>query len=636
MSLTPHQVLKKYWGYDDFRPRQLDIITSVLSGNDTLGLLPTGGGKSLTFQVPAMMLPGLTVVVTPLVSLMKDQVDNLLDRGIRAVYLYAGLSRREVRLAYDRCQLGKSKLLYVSPERLRSQAFIDQLRGWNVSLIVVDEAHCISQWGYDFRPSYLQIAALRDVVGRKIPVLALTASATPVVRDDIMRQLQFTDTDHVFSLSFDRSNLSYVVRITDSKADKLLDVLTHTSGTAIVYVRSRLKTKQIAEQLTQQGISAEFYHAGLCAEDKADRQDRWKRGEVRVMVATNAFGMGIDKADVRLVVHYDAPPSLEEYYQEAGRAGRDGLHSFAVVLAAQADKGVMTRRINDAFPPIDFVRRVYELAGNFLSIPVGEGFNQVYEFDLGKFCTVYKLNTSMVRGALALLTQAGYFEFVDEAPTRSRVMMLCQRDELYGMEITGTTERVLLSLLRLYTGLFSEYVYINENDIARQTDIDADVVYESLLALGRMKVLHYVPRKAIPYIYYTTARELPKHVVLSNAVYAERRRLMEHRVEAVKKFIFDTDTCRSRTLLEYFGEKVGDDCGRCDVCRARAKRHARPTGATDRHDKAIIRIAGTAGISIDELSQAVGMERTELVERLRVLREEGKITVVGMRVSAGK
>jgi ATP-dependent DNA helicase RecQ len=628
--MTPEEVLKRYWRYDAFRPCQREIIQSVLDGHDTLGLLPTGGGKSITFQVPALILPGLTVVVTPLVSLMKDQVDNLRDRGIRGVYIYSGLTRREVTLAYDRCRLQKAKLLYVSPERLRSQSFIEEMRRWQVSLIVVDEAHCISQWGYDFRPSYLKIIELRKVVGENVPVLALTASATPVVRNDIMFRLNFGADHNVFSLSFDRDNLSYVVRLTDSKIDKLVEVLHKTSGTAIVYVRSRVKTRQIADTLFANGISASFYHAGLDVEVKTERQELWKSSQVRVMVATNAFGMGIDKPDVRVVVHMDVPPSLEEYYQEAGRAGRDGKPAFAVILASATDKGMLTRRLNEAFPDREFIRRVYELVGNFLDVPVGEGYNKVFEFDLNKFCAVYKLQPGPVRGALALLTQAGYFEFVDEAPTQSRMIFLCRRDELYTLDLDENEDRVLMAIMRLYTGLFSEYVYISESRVAAAADVTEDNVYQAMLALSRMHVLHYVPRKAIPYIYYTTSRELPKYVTLSPQVYEDRRKLMEHRLNAIRRFVFGTDECRSKVLLEYFGETDVQTCGRCDVCRS--KKTAAMPPIVDVND-AILRLAATPdGIDIDELCRVLRQKRENIVDIMRELIDLDAIEVVGTRV----
>lgn len=624
---TPEQVLARYWGYDAFRPCQREIIGSVLDGHDTLGLLPTGGGKSITFQVPALMLPGLTIVVTPLVSLMKDQVDNLRSHGITAVYLYSGLTRREVTLAYDRCRLGKAKMLYVSPERLRSQKFMDELRLWQVSLIVVDEAHCISQWGYDFRPSYLKIIDLRKAVGASVPVLALTASATPVVRDDIMSRLGFGSDARVFTLTFDRNNLSYIVRLTPDKYGKLLEVLRNVPGTAIVYVRSRVKCREIAAALTAAGISAAYYHAGLEPQEKSERQEAWKDGNVRVMVATNAFGMGIDKPDVRLVVHMDVPPSLEEYYQEAGRAGRDGLHSFAVILAGSSDKAMLTRRLDEAFPPKDYIRRVYELLGNFLDVSVGEGYNMVYEFDLGKFCAMFSLRVQNVRGALAILCQSGYIEFIDEAPTRSRVMMICRREELYDVSLAPDTEKVLLSLMRLYTGLFSDYVFISESAIARATGVTEDEVYQAMLALGRHGILHYVPRKAIPYIYYTTSREEPRHIKIPRTVYNDRRALMEKRLNAVRAFVFSDDRCRSQILLNYFGEDDAPVCGRCDVCRSR-RMHERIAAAHPAMPReAIIGILQRhPSMTIDAMQQSLRITAADLLPHLRALVEDGTLT----------
>ena len=637
----PESVLREYWGYDSFRPRQREIIDSVLAGHDTLGLLPTGGGKSLTFQVPALMLDGLTVVITPLISLMKDQVDNLRERGIRAVYLTMGMTRRETRLVYDKCRLGKTRLLYVSPERLRSESFVRELRGWNVSLITVDEAHCISQWGYDFRPSYLRIGELRGLLGPDVPVLALTASATPLVRDDIARQLRFRPDSNVYALSFDRPNLSYVARITQNKTDKLLQVLGATTGTAIVYVRSRKKTREIAELLQGAGISATFYHAGLDPEVKAERQEQWKSGRTRVIVATNAFGMGIDKPDVRTVVHIDLPPSLEEYYQEAGRAGRDGLPSFAVLIATTHDRGLLKRRLNEAFPPVDFVRRVYELIGAFLDVPVGGGYNKVFEFDLARFCRTYGLQERMTRGALALLTQAAYIEFQDEAPTRARLMMLCRRDELYAERLTAEEDAVLMAVLRTYTGLFSEYAFVSESEIARVAQLPEQSIYDIMLSLGRKNILHYIPRKSVPYILYVTGREETRHVCLGPEIYENRRKLMEERLNAVADFAYTTERCRSVVLLEYFGEKDVCDCGRCDICRSRAKRLGQSGARTqapadddrrvvDDIPAAILRLLRSGRLPASTVAQVLCVGAEELAGYVRDLSDRRLIRADGL------
>ncbi len=563
-----HHILKKYWGYDSFRPLQEEIIASVLDDRDTLGLLPTGGGKSITFQVPAMMLPGLTIVVTPLISLMKDQVDNLRRHGIRACALYSGLTVAETRLAYDRCALGKAKILYVSPERLQAKSFTDRIRSFDVQLIVVDEAHCISQWGYDFRPSYLNIRSLRKMFP-DTPVLALTASATPEVAEDIMKQLDFRPGSRRFAKSFDRDNLSYIVRYDDYKERTLIRALSNTQGPAIVYVRSRRRCAELAAALEASGISASYYHAGLDVNEKEERQNAWMADRVRVMVATNAFGMGIDKPDVRMVVHYDLPSSLEEYYQEAGRAGRDGKPSYALTIVAKTDKATLTRRLNDSFPEKDFIRRVYELAGNFLDVAVGTGYDQVYDFNFRRFCTVYSLPQNLAYSALKILTQAGYIEYVDEVQSRSRVMIIARKDEFYSLELDDVADEVFNALQREYTGLFADYVYINEGMIARRAGVSEQQVYESMLKLSRMRVVSYVPKKSTPYIYYTTSREEPRHVLLPREVYEERRERMRTRIDAVRQFAFDSTQCRSATILRYFGEKDAPECRRCDVCRAR-------------------------------------------------------------------
>lgn len=626
---TPVEVLRQNWDYDGFRPRQAEIIDSVLAGHDTLGLLPTGGGKSLTFQVPALMLPGLTVVVTPLISLMKDQVDNLHGRGIRAACLYAGMSVRESRLAYDRCQYGKVKLLYVSPERLRADSFISRLRQWDVSLLVVDEAHCISQWGYDFRPSYLRIADLRRIIGDDVPVLALTASATPLVRNDIMDKLQFRGALQLHAVSFRRENLSYIVRHTVSKTDKLLNVLSTTTGTAIVYVRSRVRTRQIAEMLTQNGISAAYYHAGLDPEVKAERQEQWKDNRVRVMVATNAFGMGIDKPDVRVVVHLDIPPSLEEYYQEAGRAGRDGLHSYAVLICTDADKAVLTRRLSETFPPREFIRRVYELVCVSLQIPEGEGCNQLFAFDFNNFCRTFSLQPAAARGALMLLTQAGYFEYSDDTATRARVMMTCRREELYGLDLTADEDRLVTAILREYTGVFSDYQFISETVLSGKTGIPEADIYPMMLALGRKQVLHYIPRRLVPYIFFSTSRERTRDVEIPRALYEERRALMEQRLNAIRDFVYNPERCRQQILLEYFGEKDTHPCGYCDNCR-RQRAISQPTRQQLADiDSQIVTLLRTQPYHVDMLARILGVGRDVVVEHLRALADAGCVRMLG-------
>ena len=611
-----HDILKRYWGYDSFRPRQEEIIMSVLDGRDTLGLLPTGGGKSLTFQVPAMVFEGITVVVTPLISLMKDQVDNLRAAGIRAVCLHSGLSRAEHRLALDRCRLGKAKLMYVSPEKLQSATFIDQLRSMDVSFLVVDEAHCISQWGYDFRPSYLKISLIRELFP-DIPVLALTASATPVVVDDIMDKLGFKERN-VYARSFSRDNLSYIVRNDFDKERRLINVLTNTSGSAIVYVRSRRRTREIADMLVRNGISADYYHAGLDATEKNEKQNNWKTDGVRVMVATNAFGMGIDKPDVRTVVHYDIPSSLEEYYQEAGRAGRDGKEAFAVLLVSRADKGRLTRMLSEMFPPKDFIRRVYELAGNFVNVAVGDGYNSVYEFNFALFLKTYDLPPLTTRSAMRLLTQAQYFEFVEEVTMQSRVMITANKSELYSVKLDEAGERVFNMLLRSYTGLFADFVYINESVIARRADVDEQKVYETMLQLSRMHILQYVPRKSTPYLYYTTSRELPKYIDMPRSVYEDQYKRLKERIEAMKRFSFGDDDCRVNVMLRYFGEKPEAPCGKCDVCRSR-NRNRLTKGDKQSIKDSIIYIVGNAPRSLDYIVAESRYAEDDVIEAVRAL-----------------
>ncbi|MCM1137961.1 MAG: RecQ family ATP-dependent DNA helicase [Duncaniella sp.] len=629
--MTPVEVLRKYWGYDSFRPLQLDIIESVLQGSDTLGLLPTGGGKSITFQVPAMILPGLTLVVTPLISLMKDQVDNLRDHGIRAVYFHAALSRREVDLGLTRCRIGKAKIVYISPERLQNERFIAELRTLKISLIVVDEAHCISQWGYDFRPSYLKIARLRELTGENVPVLALTASATPDVAADIMGKLNFKN-GKVFTKSFTRRNLSYVVRYADFKDNTLLKVLRGTHGCSIVYVRSRKRTREIAEMLNREGISADFYHAGLQPEDKDEKQNRWKSDQVRVMVATNAFGMGIDKPDVRVVVHYDLPSSLEEYYQEAGRAGRDGLEAYAVVITSKHDKATLTRRVTESFPDKEFMRRVYELAGNFLNVAVGEGYNQVYEFNFNLFCHTFDLPPVPTQNALALLTRSGYIEYVEETTSRSRLMVIMRKEELYSLDLDATTEEVFQYVLRNYTGLFADYVYINEVMIAHDLRLSSEAVYQSLLFLTRLHAIHYIPRKTTPYIIYTTSRELPKHLIIPLEVYERQRERMEHRVNAMKQFAFGTSGCRVNTMLRYFGEKPDCTCGKCDICRTAKKSDLRKFDKEVVIESVMYLTSHPEGRTLKDIIAQTGHSQDKVIEIVRELADTGKLKLEGDKI----
>ena len=630
--MTPVEILRRYWGYDSFRPLQAEIIDSLLSGRDTIGLLPTGGGKSLTFQVPAMMFDGLTIVVSPLISLMKDQVDNLYQRGIRAVYFHSGLTRRESRLALDRCRLEKVKLAYLSPERLKQKNFTDELRQWRVSAIVVDEAHCISQWGYDFRPSYLAIKDLREMFP-DVPVLALTASATPDVVADIADKLALRS-PQIFSKSFARDNISYIVRRDEHKEGRMLKVLANTSGSSIVYVRSRRRCRELSDTIRAAGITSDFYHAGLSPEEKADRQYRWKRGEIRVIVATNAFGMGIDKHDVRVVIHYDLPSSLEEYYQEAGRAGRDGHPSFAVLLVAKSDKALLTRRLGEAYPPKEYILRVYELLGNFLDVVVGGGYNHVYECDFNRFCLLFKLQPAVTRSALSILSRAGYIEYSDESLTMSRIMILVDKSDFYGLELDATTEAIFQGILRIYPGLFSDYVTISESRIASTMGVSELAVTTALVTLSRMHVIHYIPRRMTPYVYYPTSRELPRYLVIPKAVYEDQRQRFAARLDAIKRFAFSDDCCRSRILLEYFGQKDDiRDCGHCDICRSRVVRNEYSDTEIDRFAKTIeTYLSARHNMTVEELMVLFPTARKIVAEALRKLAEDGIISLDGNRI----
>ena len=566
-----HEILKKYWGYNNFRELQAEIITSILDGNDTLGLLPTGGGKSITFQVPTLARDGMTIVVTPIISLMKDQVDNLVAKGIKATYIHSGLTLNEIRRTLDKCTFGNYKFLYISPERIASESFIDKMRFMPIKLIVVDEAHCISQWGYDFRPSFLNISRIRDFFP-KIPVLALTATATPDVVADIMEKLKFVN-GKVFSKSFARNNLVYIVRKTDDKIAQLVNILQRVPGSGIIYVRSRARSKQMAEELIRHGITADFYHAGLDNADKSDRQNKWKSGETRIMVATNAFGMGIDKPDVRIVAHIDVPSSLEEYYQEAGRAGRDGKKAFVVLLIKNTDKAILKKRISDTFPDKDFIKNVYERVGNFLNVPVEGGYNQVYDFNFILFCKTFKYPIIPTFNALKILTKSGYIEFIEEIDTQSRVMILAKKEELYNLPGDNPNlDKVLQAILRTYSGLFADYVFINEDLIASRFKISSQVIYESLITLTKMHILHYVPRKRTPYIYYTTSRELPKYITIPRSAYEILRDKMVKRIDEVIKYAYSEDLCREQIIRTYFGETNVAPCGHCDYCITQKQR----------------------------------------------------------------
>lgn len=558
-------ILKHYWGYDNFRGIQEDIISSIGSGRDTLGLMPTGGGKSITFQVPALANPGLCLVITPLIALMKDQVQNLRKHGIKAQAVYSGMTREEIVIALENCIFGDYKFLYISPERLGTEIFQNKLRSMKVSMITVDESHCISQWGYDFRPAYLKIADVRKLLP-DVPVLALTATATPEVVKDIQVRLAFRE-ENVFRMSFERKNLAYIVRRTEDKSSELLHILNQVQGSAIVYTRNRKRTKEISLFLNQHDISATFYHAGLDNKTKDLRQKGWQAGTYRVMVATNAFGMGIDKPDVRLVIHIDFPDSPEAYFQEAGRAGRDGQKAYAVLLYAQSDKTILKKRISDTFPEKDYIRQVYDHINYYYQMAMGDGRGCTFAFNIDEFCQRFKHFPVRVDSALKILTRAGYLEYTDEQDNASRLIFTLRRDELYRMEEHNQdTEKLLRIILRSYTGLFSDYAYINEETLAQRSGLSRQQVYDTLILLTKRHILHYIPGKKTPYIIYTRERQDTNRIVLNKEVYEDRKRSYEKRIQAMLEYAESNDQCRSRMLLHYFGENNEHNCGQCDVC----------------------------------------------------------------------
>lgn len=564
--MTYKEILKQYWNYDNFRGIQEEIIESIGKGHDTLGLMPTGGGKSITFQVPALAQPGLCLVITPLIALMKDQVRNLRDRGIKALAVYSGMTREEIVVALENCIFGDYKFLYISPERLDTDIFRAKLRNMKINMITVDESHCISQWGYDFRPAYLKISEIRELLPT-VPVLALTATATPEVVKDIQTKLGFREDSRIFRMSFERKNLAYIVRNTESKQEELLHILNSVSGSAIVYTRNRKRTREVAELLVNNEITATFYHAGLNNDVKDQRQKSWLSGASRVMVATNAFGMGIDKPDVRLVIHVDLPDSPEAYFQEAGRAGRDGQKAYAVLLYAKSDKATLSKRITDTFPDKEYIRKVYEDVNYYFQMAMGDGLGCTFAFNLDEFCRNFKHFPVQADSALKILTRAGYLEYTDEQDNASRILFTIHRDELYKLRETDPeTEKLINVILRSYTGLFTDYAYINEDSLAIRSGLTRQRIYEILLMLTRRHILHYIPRKKTPYIIYTRERQEAGRLAITHDIYEERKESYITRIKAMTEYATAEDKCRSRMLLRYFGEKNEHNCGLCDVC----------------------------------------------------------------------
>ena len=628
LSTLNSRILKQYWGYDRFRGIQEDIIDSISKNKDTLGLMPTGGGKSITFQVPALAKEGLCLVITPLIALMKDQVQNLKKRGIKALAIYSGMSRQDIIITLENCIFGNYKFLYISPERLDTELFRTKLQKMHISMITVDESHCISQWGYDFRPAYLKIAEIRELLP-DVPVLALTATATPEVVKDIQARLHFRH-KNVFRMSFERNNLAYIVRKTENKTAELLHILRSMPGSAIIYARNRRRTKEITELLNNEHITADFYHAGLDDATKDIRQHRWQSGESRVMVATNAFGMGIDKPDVRIVIHMDLPDSIEAYFQEAGRAGRDGQKAYAVILYAKSDKTTLHKRILDTFPEKEYIRDVYEHLQYYYQMAMGDGLDCVREFNIEDFCRKFKYFPVPVDSALRILTQAGYLEYTAEQDSTSRILFTIRRDELYRLREMGEDmDRLIQAVLRSYTGVFTDYTYINEASLAICTGLTRRQIYEMLVHLAKLRIVSYIPHKKTPYIIYTRERVEAQRIHISPEVYEHRKARYETRINAMLDYVTNDTVCRSRMLLDYFGERNEHNCGQCDTC---ISLRSKP-GASEQPDRKTLCAKVCGILSRESLTPAgllkqLPMDKELLTEILHRLSDEGKIIAV--------
>lgn len=622
-------VLKRYWGYDSFRPMQESVIDSALAGRDVLALMPTGGGKSICFQVPAMMRDGIAIVVSPLIALMKDQVSNLKRIGIRALAVYSGMDSYEIDAALDNAVYGDYKFLYVSPERLKTRVFLTRLQKMNVSFIVVDEAHCISQWGYDFRPDYMDIAQIRDIAS-DAPVIALTATATMKVAEDIMDSLGFKERNIVVS-GFERPNLSYVVRRVEDKLGHLLRIVRSVPGSGIVYTRQRARSEEIAKFLVANGISASFYHAGLSGELREKRQNEWKSGHVRVMVSTNAFGMGIDKPDVRFVVHYDIPDSIEAYFQEAGRAGRDGLKSYAVLLAAPSDSSVLKRFLPVSFPGIDYMSDIYQKVFMYLGIPYEGGKGEVREFDISAFARHFGLQQSKAYYAVRYIEKEGYWTLTDEQDSSSRIMFIASRDELYRIQLGDVNmDSFIKTVLRLYTGLFSGFVKIDEEYIASVHRCSTDYVKSSLVSLSRLHIISYIPKTRASFLVIGNERLLESNFYINPVKYKMLRKSFEERLDSMISYVKSDTVCRSVFLSSYFGQEV-PECGCCDVCLSKGVRKS----ISDVRKNILASLSEAGGrLDISELRLEFEGKVPDIVGIVRKMAQEELLRIEGTEVIA--
>ncbi|MEG1623094.1 MAG: ATP-dependent DNA helicase RecQ [Alistipes sp.] len=619
-----HELLKQYWGFEDFRPLQEQVIHAVLAGHDTLALMPTGGGKSLTYQLPTLAGEGLCIVVTPLIALMKDQVDRLRSRKISAVAIHSGLSPRQIDILLDNCVYGEVKFLYIAPERIASEAFRLRVQRMKVQLITVDEAHCISQWGYDFRPAYLHIADLRALVPA-VPLLALTASATELVAQDVMERLKFAE-PHLLRSSFARPNLSYAIRHVEDKNEQLRRIVSHVEGAGIVYVRTREGTEQVADFLKNEGVSATYYHGGLPYSERSLRQDEWMKGKIRIMVSTNAFGMGIDKADVRFVVHYSMCDSLESYYQEAGRAGRDGKRSYALLLVSPDDSGRIVKRFDAEFPALETIKDIYEKISSYLQVGVGDGAQASFTFNIYDFCAREHYYKGTVQSALELLRQNGYMTLTDEMDNPARIMFCISRDDLYKIRVErDELDHFIRTVLRLYNGVFTEFRRIDENEIAHWSGYKVEKVKELLKRLWQMRIIRYVPSNRSPILFFDEERLAREDLYIAPATYKRRKELMHERFENMLAYANNTEFCRSVMMEVYFGSKDPVPCGVCDLCLARKRQERQATTQSDD----VIKLLTENDLTVKEIVAGFRCEPEEVVQLIDNLLAEGKISMTG-------